>query len=134
MSHISYNNETWHSYTLPKKDQKNIWIPWHTLWVLLKSAFFHQKSANFAKSRRKTDIDCILYIISNFFEFYWVFKDCYNKHGYNFDDVSKNSYPRPNMVTTLMVSAKIATLGLRKNKDILKKRLSRHNFCQWRHQ
>ena len=23
-SHISYNDETWHSYTLPKEDPKNI--------------------------------------------------------------------------------------------------------------
>ena len=25
-SHISYNNKTWHSYTLPRKDPKNIQI------------------------------------------------------------------------------------------------------------
>ena len=31
MSHISYNEETWHSYTLLKEDPKNIWIAWHTL-------------------------------------------------------------------------------------------------------
>ena len=30
----------------------------------------------------------IWYIISNYFNFFWVFKDCLNKHGYNFDDVS----------------------------------------------
>ena len=24
LSHISYNEETWHSYTLPKEDLKNI--------------------------------------------------------------------------------------------------------------
>ena len=47
------------SYTLPKEDPKNIWITWHTPWVLLTSAFFHRKSANFAISRN-TDIDCIL--------------------------------------------------------------------------
>ena len=35
-------------------------------WVLLTSAFFHQKSANFAISRN-TDIDCIL--IHNFYLF-----------------------------------------------------------------
>ena len=34
------------------------------------------------------------YIISNSFNFSWVFKDCFNKHGYNFDDVSKKDYPR----------------------------------------
>ena len=47
----------------------------------------HRQSANFAISRN-TDIDCVL-IISNSFKFYWVFKDCFNKHGYNFDDASK---------------------------------------------
>ena len=57
--HISYNDETWHSYTLSKKDPKNIWITWHTPWVMLTSAFFHRKSANFAISRNK-DINCIL--------------------------------------------------------------------------
>ena len=25
-SHISYNNETWHTYTLPKEDPKNVEI------------------------------------------------------------------------------------------------------------
>ena len=53
----------WHSYTLPKEDPKNIWITWHTPWVLLTSVFFHRKPANFAISKN-TDIDCIL--IHNF--------------------------------------------------------------------
>ena len=59
LSYISYNDETWHSYTLPKEDPKNIWITWHTRWVLLISAFFHRRSANFAISRN-SDVDCIL--------------------------------------------------------------------------
>ena len=29
------------------------------------------------------------------FYLFWVFKGCFNKHGYNFDDVSKNGYSRP---------------------------------------
>ena len=66
LSHISYNDETWHSYTLAKGDPKNIWITWHTPWVLMISAFFQRKSANFAISRN-TDIDCIL--IHNFYLF-----------------------------------------------------------------
>ena len=73
-------------------DPKNIWITWHTPWVLLTSAFFHRKSANFVISRN-TDIDCIL--VHNSFSFSWVFKDFFNKPGYNFDDISKNGYPRP---------------------------------------
>ena len=63
LSHIPCNYETLHNYTLPKEDPKNILITWHTPWVLLTSAFFHRKSANFAISRN-TDIDCIL--IRNF--------------------------------------------------------------------
>ena len=63
MSHISYNDGTWHSYTLPKEDPKNIWIVWHTPWVLLTSAVFQGKSANFAISKN-TDIDGILIHIS----------------------------------------------------------------------
>ena len=66
LPHTSYNDETWHSYILPKEDPKNIWITWHTPWVLLTSAFFHRKSANFAISRN-TDIDCIL--IQDFYLF-----------------------------------------------------------------
>ena len=53
-------------YTLPKEDQKNIRITWHTPWVLLTSAFFRWKSANFVVSR-KTDADFIL--IHNFYFF-----------------------------------------------------------------
>ena len=59
LSHISYNDETWHICTLPKEDPKKIWITWYTLWVLLVSAIFHRKSVNFAISRN-TEIDCIL--------------------------------------------------------------------------
>ena len=59
LSHIFYNDETWQSYTLPKEDPKNIQITWHIPWVLLTSAFFHQKSANFATTRN-TGIDWIL--------------------------------------------------------------------------
>ena len=58
LSQISCNDETWHSYILPKEDAKKIWITWHTPWVLLTSAFFQRKS-NFPISKN-TDIDCIL--------------------------------------------------------------------------
>ena len=63
LSHISYNDETLYSCTLPKEDPKNVWIAWHTTWVLLTSAFFQRKWANWAISRN-TDVDCIL--IHNF--------------------------------------------------------------------
>ena len=55
-----------HSYSLSKDDPKNISMTWHTRWVLPTSAFFHQKSANFAISRNR-DKDCIL--IHNFYLF-----------------------------------------------------------------
>ena len=35
------------------------------------------------------------YIIFDSFNFSWVVKDFFNKPDYNFDDVSKNGYPRP---------------------------------------
>ena len=36
-----------------------------------------------------------LNIISNSFNIFWFFKKCFNKDDNNFDDVSKNGYPRP---------------------------------------
>ena len=82
------------SYTLPKEDPKSIWLTCHIPWVLLTSAFFHQKTENFGTSTN-TDIDWIL--INNFdtFNFSWLFSNCFNKHGYNFHDVSKNGFFRP---------------------------------------
>ena len=79
------------SCTLPKEDLKSIWITWHTPWLLLTSAFFYRKLANFAISRNIP----FRYIISNSFSFSQVFKDCFNKLGHNFDDVIKNFSPRP---------------------------------------
>ena len=46
LSHISYNDETWHSYSLPKEDSKTISVTWHTPWVSLTSPFYLGKSAN----------------------------------------------------------------------------------------
>ena len=62
--HISYNNETWYNYTLLKEYPQNIWITWHSPWVLLTSAFLYQKSENIAISR---NIDSI-----------WVHNFCFN--------------------------------------------------------
>ena len=57
--HNLFYNETWHSFSLPKEDPKNMWITWHIPWILLTSAFIHWKSAIFAISRN-ADIDSIL--------------------------------------------------------------------------
>ena len=77
-----------------RKIQKNIWITWQTPWILLTSAFFHQKSASFAISRNKVQV-LFWYIISNPFNFFWIFRDYISKYGYSFDDVSKNGCTRP---------------------------------------
>ena len=71
------------------------------------------------KKSRNTDIDSILVhnTIPNSFNLSWDFKDCFDKHGYNLDDISKNGYSRPS-----------------ENQGILKQILWRHNFFLWRHQ
>ena len=82
------------SYRLPKEDQK-IYINHVTHPMNFADiSIFHRKLANFAISRN-TDIDCNLIHNSQFSNSYLVFKYFFNKHGYNFDDVSKNGYPRP---------------------------------------
>ena len=68
--------------------------------ILLEFSWYQQffrVSTNFAISRN-TDIDFILifwYIVSNSFNFFWVLKDFFKRHGYNFDDVSENCYSSP---------------------------------------
>ena len=104
MSQISYNDKTWHGYTLPKIDPKNIWITWHTPWILLISAFFTRNQQILLHQEIQIWI-AFWYIISNSFKFYyWIFKDCFNKHGYN-----------------LMMPANIAAPGFRKIKVYWKK-------------
>ena len=86
------------SYTLPQEDPKNIWITWRIPWVLLTSAFFteNQQILLYQEIQMKISFWCV---ISNFFKLFWVFKDWLK-----------------NMVTILMTSAKMATLGLFKIK------------------
>ena len=91
LSHISYNDETWYSYTLPKEDQKNIWITWHTSWVLLTSVFFTENQQILQYQEIKMQIS-FWYIISNSFDLSWVFNHWLNKNGCDFDNVSKNTY------------------------------------------
>ena len=57
-------------------------------------SIFSLEISKFAISKN-TDIDCILILNFYFFNFFEVFKDCFNNHGYNFDDVSKNGYSWP---------------------------------------
>ena len=59
LSHVSYNDETWHSYTWPKEDPKNIWIAWHNPCVLLTLGFSTENYEIFV-IWRNIDIDCIL--------------------------------------------------------------------------
>ena len=54
----------------------------------------HQKWSIILISRN-IDIDCILIYNFKFFKRFWVFKGCFNKHGWNFDDVSKTGNAKP---------------------------------------
>ena len=112
--HISYNDGTWYSYTLPKEDLKIIWIKLHTPWVLPTSAYFHRRLA--ILQYQEIQIYAVFwYIISN--SFFELVKIVLIK-----------------MITILMMSAKIATLGLLKIKVFWKKGYDAHNFYPWRHQ
>ena len=74
------------TYTLPKEDPKNIWIMWHTLWVLLTQHCLTRNQQILLYQETQIQIS---------FWHTWVFKIFFNKSGCNFDDVSKNSYLRP---------------------------------------
>ena len=85
VAHIlqSYNDETWYSFTLPKEDSKDMnHVTHHVLRTLV---FFHQKSAKFAISKN-TDIDFILTYNFEFFQIFWVLKDCLSEYGDSFDN------------------------------------------------
>ena len=56
------------------------------------SIFFTGNQQIFLYQEIQIDI-AFWYIISNSFYFSWIFKDFFNKHGYNFDDASKNGCP-----------------------------------------
>ena len=70
LSDISYNDKTWHSYTLLKEVPKTIWIRWHIPWVLLISVFNKGNSIKFC------------YIKKYRYRFSWVFNDSFNRHGF----------------------------------------------------
>ena len=67
---------------------KNIWITWHTLWILLTLASFARNQQMLLYQGIQIKI-AFWYIISNSFTFFWVFKNFVSKHGCNFDDFSK---------------------------------------------
>ena len=94
VTHISYNDETWHSYTSTKKDPKNICIMWHTPWVLLTSPFFtgNQQILLYQEIQIKVTF---WYIISNSFNFFF-------------------QSLKIVLINMLMMSAKMGTLGLLK--------------------
>ena len=124
MSHISCNNETW--YTLPQVDPENIWITWHTSYILLTSVFFLPKTSKccyIKKYRHRLHIDTQLLIPLTYFEFLKI--------------------ALIKLVQLLMMSAKMATLGFIKIKvfwkngyevimfvhDVTNKILSRDSNC-----
>ena len=67
------------------KTQINIWITWHEF-------CWHQHLSTGNQQillYHEIDIDWNFTQISICFNFFWVFKDCFKKNGYNFDDVRK---------------------------------------------
>ena len=93
LSHISYNDETSHSYTLPKEDPKTIRITWHTPGVLLTSAFLLEiiKFCSIKKYRYTFHLDTWFLILLTFLESLRIVLT--------------------NMVPILMMSAKLAIPG-----------------------
>ena len=105
-----------------QKGPRNIWITWHTPWILLTSALFHQKSAFFVISSKYR-----LHFDTHF-------------NSFNFESLKVVLI---NMVGISMMSAKLATLGFLKitifqNKsydviisvhDVTDKTLSRESNC-----
>ena len=76
------------------KQIQKIYLSWHTPCVLLTSAFFPRNRQILLYQEIQIQI-LFWCIISNSFNFSWVFKYFFNKPGYNFDDVSKDGYLRP---------------------------------------
>ena len=83
LPHISFSDENWHSYTLPKKDKK-IYKSCHTI-----LDFYWQQ--NFFKVNKQTlpyqEIQILIafsYISSNSFNIFSVLKDFVNTSGHNF--------------------------------------------------
>ena len=103
MSDISYNDKTWRSYTLPKEILKTVWITCHISWVLLSSAIFtgNQKILLNQEIQIRFHLDTQFLILLTFLESIRALLT--------------------NMVTILMMLAKMATLGLDKTKIFWKK-------------
>ena len=57
-------------------------------------SFFHWKLTLFV-ILENTNKTCILLLFSNSFDFYWIFKCCFNQHDCNFDNISKFATPCP---------------------------------------
>ena len=86
LSHISYNDKTWHSYTLPTKRSKKYMNHVTHLLSSTASAFFftaNQQILLYKEIQRYFNIKFLIFSI------FWSLKDCFNKHGYNFEDFSK---------------------------------------------
>ena len=96
LSHISYNGETWHSYTLPKEYSKNIFITWDPL-SPADISFFSLEISKFCyikKYRYRLHFDTWFLTLLTFLE--------------------SLKIVLINLVTILMMSAKVVSLGLLK--------------------
>ena len=97
-----------------EEDPEYISITWNTLWEFSEISIPSREISIFSYIKKNK---YRLHFGKKFLTLFLAFKDCFNKHGLNFDDVSKNSYSRSSF-----------------NKDNSKQRLWRHNLCLWRHQ
>ena len=58
-------------------------------------SIFLSKIRTFLLYQKIQILTAFSYIIPNSYNIFWVFKDYFNKNGYDFDNVRKNGYSRP---------------------------------------
>ena len=76
--------KSYFTYTRSKKYMNHVTQPLNPADI----SIYAPEISKFAISRN-TDKAAFWYMISNSFNFFWAFKGCFYKHGYNFDDISK---------------------------------------------
>ena len=79
-------------FTLPKEDTNQVTYPLSSADI----SHFSKEISKFSYIKKyRYKLKAFWYIVSNSFSFIPVSKDCFIKHGYNFDNVSKNCYSGP---------------------------------------
>ena len=83
LPHIPFSDETWHSYTLPKKDKK-IYKSCHTILDFYSQQLFFKVNKQTLPYQEIQILIAFSYISSNSFNIFSVLKDFVNTSGYNF--------------------------------------------------